>query len=89
MRPAIFPFYDMVCWIISHTSASNCNIINSCGQFVGSFRPELFGKMYKFPPAQIKADNDFQEQFKRELKAKDLSLSDAACDWWVNITLLN
>ena len=32
----------------------------------------------------MKEDNDFQEQFKQELKSKDLSLSDATSDWSVN-----
>ena len=32
----------------------------------------------------MKADNDFQEQLKQELKAKDQSLSDITSDWWVN-----
>ena len=28
-KPTISPFYDMVCWIISHTDVSTCNILNS------------------------------------------------------------
>lgn len=36
---AIFPFYDMVCWIISHTDVSTYNIRNSSQEVEGSFRP--------------------------------------------------
>ena len=50
-KPTTFPFYDMVCWIISHTDVSTCNIVNSLGQIVGSFRPEVIEKMYKLPLA--------------------------------------
>ena len=57
----IFPFYDMVCWIISHTDASTYNILNSFREIVGSFRPQVVEKMYKLPLAQMNADNDFQE----------------------------
>lgn len=32
----------------------------------------------------MKADNNFQEQFQKELKVKDQSLSDITYDWWVN-----
>jgi hypothetical protein len=34
---AIFPYYDMVRWIISHIDISTCTIVNSSHQIVGSF----------------------------------------------------
>ena len=38
-RPEIIPYYDLVCWLISHDDISNWTIVNSSHMVVGSFIP--------------------------------------------------
>jgi hypothetical protein len=58
-RPTIFPYYDMVRWIISHIDISTCTVVNSSHQVVGSFRPEDVNNMYKLSPPTVRLDDNF------------------------------
>lgn len=81
---AIFPYNDMVHWIIFHTTVKYCTIVNSSRLVVGSFRPGDIIHMYKPLIHQIKLDQEFLENFKvTKIVAKETSMVELGTeDWW-------
>jgi len=62
-RLAIFPYYDMVRWIISHTNISTCTTVNSFQVIVSSFRLDDVSNMYDMSPPTVSVDDNFIKEF--------------------------
>jgi hypothetical protein len=46
-------------WVISHTDAHNCRIVNDKGECIGSFLPQDVNTYYKFPEPDESLTKEF------------------------------
>jgi len=66
-RSRIFPYCDMIRWVLDHVDVPTRTIFNSQKVVVGSFQPEHLQAMYKLSPTPKYTYNaDFLEGFKKK-----------------------
>jgi hypothetical protein len=62
-RAPVMPCVELMEWVISHTKAQNCRIVNDKGECIGSFLPQDINTYYKFPDPDESLTKDFVISF--------------------------
>jgi hypothetical protein len=62
-RAPFMPCVELIEWVISHTDAQNCRIINDKGECIGYFLPRDVNKYYKLLEPEESLNKDFVISF--------------------------
>ena len=73
----MFPYYDVVRWVIDNITITNINFVSAMGMSFGSFRAEDIKEMYHLPNPQ----NVYNKSFIAYFAARNEVQSDPIQDW--------
>jgi hypothetical protein len=62
-RAPVLPCVELMEWVINHTRAQECKIVNEKGECIGSFLPQDMAYCYKLPDLDESLTKDFVIDF--------------------------